>query len=107
MKNLQSRIHSATGLSRRSFIKAAGAAAVLPGKPVGPNRTPLASNRITIGVIGWGMMGPTNTKAFLGWTIARSWPRATWTQRTCRPPSTPSTPPMATRTARRITIIAN
>src|ERR1019366_7029429 len=26
---------------------------------------PSASNRITIGVIGWGMMGPANTKAFL------------------------------------------
>jgi hypothetical protein len=54
--------------SRRAFIKsagaAAGAAAILPGTAWGQAR-PSASNRITIGVIGWGMMGPANTKAFL------------------------------------------
>ncbi len=54
--------------SRRAFIKsagaAAGAAAILPGSAWGQAR-PSASNRISIGVIGWGMMGPANTKAFL------------------------------------------
>jgi len=48
--------------SRRNFLKAAGATAVLARKAWG--RT-APSNRITMGVIGWGMMGPGNTKAFL------------------------------------------
>jgi len=51
--------------SRRDFIKAAGAAALLPRGAWSAGR-PSASNRITIGIIGWGMMGPENTKAFLG-----------------------------------------
>ncbi len=57
-----------SAFSRRSFIKtagaAAGAAAVVPGALWGQAR-PSASNRITMGVIGWGMMGPSNTKIFL------------------------------------------
>jgi predicted dehydrogenase len=55
-------------LTRRDFVKAAGvagAAALLPGAAWAGR--PSASNRITIGVIGWGMMGPANTKAFLGY----------------------------------------
>jgi predicted dehydrogenase len=59
---------SFSSLTRRRFIQAAGAVTVLSsspfaraaGAPVGPN------DRINIGVIGWGMMGPANTKAFLG-----------------------------------------
>jgi len=50
--------------SRRDFLKAAGAAAILPQSVWAAGR-PSASNRITIGVIGWGMMGPANTKSFL------------------------------------------
>ncbi len=50
--------------TRRGFIKAAGAAAVLPAGGWGQAR-PSASNRITMGVVGWGMMGVSNTKAFL------------------------------------------
>ena len=53
---------SSSSLTRRDFVKTVGAAALL-------SRTAWArtapSNRITIGVIGWGMMGPANTKAFL------------------------------------------
>jgi len=49
-------------LSRRRFLQATAAAALV-------SRTSWArtapSNRITIGVIGWGMMGPANTKSFL------------------------------------------
>jgi predicted dehydrogenase len=56
--------------SRRYFLKAAGAAAgtavVLPGATWARSGRVAASERITIGVIGWGMMGPANTKAFLG-----------------------------------------
>ena len=46
-------------------MQISGAAAVLPGKTWAAMGRPAASNRITIGVIGWGMMGPANTKAFL------------------------------------------
>jgi predicted dehydrogenase len=53
-----------SALSRRAFLKAAGAAALVPAGAWGQSR-PSASNRITLGVIGWGMMGPSNTKAFL------------------------------------------
>jgi hypothetical protein len=52
-------------LNRRDFLKVAGAAAVLPRAAWGRTGRPSASNRITVGVIGWGMMGPANTKAFL------------------------------------------
>ena len=48
--------------SRRKFMQAAGAAAVLSRSAFG--RAP-ASDRITMGVIGWGMMGPSNTNVFL------------------------------------------
>jgi len=51
-----------SALTRRNFIKAAGATALLPR---GPWARAAASNRITLGVIGWGMMGPGNTKVFL------------------------------------------
>ena len=55
-------------LTRRSFMVAAGAAAgtaaISPAAVFGQARAK-ASDRITIGVIGWGMMGPANTKAFL------------------------------------------
>jgi predicted dehydrogenase len=60
MKNID------TVFTRRSFMKAAGAAAILPGSVWGQTGRPAPSNRIPIGVIGWGMIGPTNTKAFLG-----------------------------------------
>src|ERR1039457_7159793 len=65
MKNRQSTSKSRSLFTRRDFLKVAGAAAAIPGAAWGMGR-PSASNRITIGVIGWGMMGPANTKAFLG-----------------------------------------
>ena len=58
-----------SAFSRRSFIKsasaAAGAAAIAPGALWGQASRHPASDRITIGIIGWGMIGPTNTKQFL------------------------------------------
>jgi predicted dehydrogenase len=52
--------------NRRRFLKIAGTAlvlpAIVPGSVFGQNRP---SNRITMGVIGWGMQGPSNTKNFL------------------------------------------
>jgi predicted dehydrogenase len=63
-------------LTRRRFVQAAGAATALTASPlaraaltgartVGPN------DRINIGVIGWGMMGPANTRSFLGFDDCR------------------------------------
>ncbi len=51
--------------TRRNFLKTAGAAAAISSSPWAWGRRTAASDRITIGVIGWGMMGPANTKAFL------------------------------------------
>jgi len=57
-------------LNRRRFLKTAGAAIVLPAilpSCVSPTpRRPAPSGRITMGVIGWGMQGPSNTNDFLG-----------------------------------------
>ena len=71
MKNLlpnaaQSGPTTQSPFSRRAFIKAASAAAMVPASAWGLGGRPPASNRITLGVIGWGMMGPANTKVFLG-----------------------------------------
>jgi predicted dehydrogenase len=57
------------GLSRRRFLKAAGLAAapfLVSSCVSGGGRRAAPSERITLGVVGWGMMGPHNTKAFLG-----------------------------------------
>jgi predicted dehydrogenase len=51
--------------SRRDFLKAAGASLLLAGRRLANARRVPASDRITLGVIGWGMMGPANTKVFL------------------------------------------
>jgi hypothetical protein len=51
--------------SRRRFLQSAGATAVLARSGWARAAFVPASDRISIGVIGWGMMGPANTKAFL------------------------------------------
>ena len=51
--------------NRRTFLAGAGAAMLVPRSAWAHTGRVSASNRITIGVIGWGMMGPANTKAFL------------------------------------------
>jgi len=59
---------SSHALTRRNFIKAAsasGAAALASRSPLARAARAAASDRITLGVIGWGMMGPANTKVFL------------------------------------------
>jgi predicted dehydrogenase len=56
-----------TPFTRRQFLKVAGVAVASSSAAwARGGRYTSASNRITIGVIGWGMMGPANTKAFLG-----------------------------------------
>ncbi len=64
MRNLEPTSNPFSAITRRHFLKAAGAVAMMPTKGWGARGTS-ASNRITLGVIGWGMMGPGNTKAFL------------------------------------------
>ncbi len=58
------------GISRRHFITTAAAAATLPFIFPGCatssfSRRTSPSSRINLGVIGWGMQGPSNTKSFL------------------------------------------
>ncbi|MEI8289315.1 MAG: Gfo/Idh/MocA family oxidoreductase [Verrucomicrobiota bacterium] len=64
--NKQASARAAGIFNRRQFLKTAGAAMVLPlilpGCATGPARRVRPSNRINVGVIGWGMQGPANTK---------------------------------------------
>lgn len=57
------------GMSRRRFIAlsslAAVAPAIIPASALGQGGKPAPSNRITMGVVGWGMQGPGNTRAFM------------------------------------------
>jgi predicted dehydrogenase len=58
--------NSQTNISRRHFIATTAAAmalpAIMPSSIFGQNRP---SNRINLGVVGWGMQGPGNTRSFL------------------------------------------
>jgi len=60
---------STKSFNRRQFLKAAGAAIVLPtilpGCVMGRGGKTPPSGKVTMGVIGWGMQGPGNTKSFL------------------------------------------
>jgi predicted dehydrogenase len=60
---------SPSKLNRRQFLAAAGTAAGLPllvsSRVLGAAGQTPPSERLTMGVIGWGMMGPGNTEAFL------------------------------------------
>ena len=59
-----------SGISRRHFLATAGLAlaapTIIPASALGREEMPVPSKRITMGVVGWGMMGPGNTDAFLG-----------------------------------------
>jgi predicted dehydrogenase len=65
MKTLSSRSH----LNRRQFLATTGAALaaplIVPSRVLGAAGQTPPSERITMGVVGWGMMGPGNTGAFL------------------------------------------
>lgn len=60
---------SGSGISRRRFLAAASLAVVaptiIPSSALGRGGRTAPSERITMGVIGWGMQGPGNTAAFL------------------------------------------
>jgi predicted dehydrogenase len=55
--------------NRRQFLKTTGAAlvlpAILPSRVFGGDGKTTPSNKITMGIVGWGMQGPNNTKSFL------------------------------------------
>jgi predicted dehydrogenase len=65
MKTLSSR----SNLNRRQFLATTGAALaaplIVPSRVLGAAGQTPPSERITMGVVGWGMMGPGNTEAFL------------------------------------------
>src|SRR5580704_8546322 len=56
-------------ISRRKFLAATGAAIALPTiipiTALGRGGRPAPSERVTMGVLGWGMQGPGNTRSFL------------------------------------------
>lgn len=58
-----------SGISRRRFIAATGAAiaapTIIPASALGRGAQAAPSERVTMGVVGWGMQGPGNTEAFL------------------------------------------
>jgi predicted dehydrogenase len=57
---------SSGGMSRRDFITTTAAALTLPTiMPISVFGQNSPSKRINLGVIGWGMQGPANTRAFL------------------------------------------
>src|SRR3954462_11228512 len=57
------------GISRRRFLAATGAAIAaptfIPASALGRGAQAAPSERVTMGVVGWGMQGPGNTDAFL------------------------------------------
>jgi predicted dehydrogenase len=61
---------SNSGISRRRFLAAASLAlaapTIIPASALGRDGKTAPSERIVMGVVGWGMMGPGNTEAFLG-----------------------------------------
>src|ERR1043166_1635010 len=58
-----------SGISRRRFLAATGVAAafptIIPASALGRGGQPAPSERITIGSVGWGSMGPGNTDSFM------------------------------------------
>jgi predicted dehydrogenase len=59
-----------SGISRRRFLAATGfalaAPSLIPSSALGADGSTAPSERVTLGVVGWGMQGPGNTDAFLG-----------------------------------------
>src|SRR6266403_6050110 len=58
-----------SGISRRRFIAATGfavaAPTIIPASALGRGDQAAPSERVTLGVVGWGMQGPGNTGEFL------------------------------------------
>src|SRR5213594_4266767 len=60
---------SAPGISRRRFIAATAAAVaaptIIPASALGKDDQPAPSERIVVGIVGWGMMGRVNTQGLM------------------------------------------
>ncbi len=60
---------AASRISRRRFIATTAAAAaaptLIPASALGRENQPAPSERIVVGIVGWGMMGPENTKGLM------------------------------------------
>src|ERR1051325_11233648 len=60
---------SSQGISRRRFIATTAAAVaapkIVPASALGKGDQPAPSERIVVGIGGWGMMGPANTKGLM------------------------------------------
>jgi predicted dehydrogenase len=58
-----------SSISRRRFLAVTGAAVaapmIVPSSVLGQGSKPAPSERITMGIVGWGMMGPGNTSSFM------------------------------------------
>src|SRR5947209_6749987 len=69
MKSKNAPASSASNMNRRRFLAAAGLAAAAPNiictRSWGAEKRAAPSERITMGVVGWGMQGPSNTAEFL------------------------------------------
>ena len=70
MKHSNSASNKTGGISRRHFIAATGMAALsfpifIPAKALGRDGNVAPSNKIIMGVTGWGMQGPGNTRNFM------------------------------------------
>jgi predicted dehydrogenase len=69
MKSQSSRVQSRT-VTRRQFIATAAAAIAaptfIPASALGRDGRPAPSERIVVGIVGWGMMGPGNTDGLMG-----------------------------------------
>jgi predicted dehydrogenase len=63
------KVSTKSGISRRRFIAATGfavaAPTIIPASALGRGAQAAPSERVTLGVVGWGMQGPGNTSAFL------------------------------------------
>jgi predicted dehydrogenase len=67
MPHPHSGLPSLSPLTRRHFLASAGASVALASNARLRAAPVSANDRINIGIMGWGMIGPTNTKAFLGY----------------------------------------
>jgi len=60
---------SKSGISRRQFLAATSVALAaptfIPASALGRQGQPSPANRVTMGIVGWGMQGPGNTNEFL------------------------------------------
>src|SRR5258708_1669666 len=60
---------SPSKISRRHFIATTAAALAvptfIPASALGKSDRPAPSERVVIGIVGWGMMGPGNTKGLM------------------------------------------